>query len=214
MPSKQADGTRGFSVHRVDIKRDDGTIAGIFASIDFDERSKADSRAPSVRTYLRLAVTALLAPVSALRAELPSPSAEWLTGIAVFLAGQERKRLAEEWRAHLSGWPDRRLSRARQVRAALGFVRSAVRFRLDDAANLAWKPIDAVLGSRTLSNLFVWGPVVAMLLAIVHHDGRFGLVADIQDPIALGAFLYCVIKAGRKRRDVKPPEPKARRAKE
>lgn len=36
-----------------------------------------------------------------------------------------------------------------------------------------------------------------MLVAIVHHDGRFGLVADIQDPAALGAFLYGVIRTGR-----------------
>jgi len=54
----------------------------------------------------------------------------------------------------------------------------------------------------------------ATLVAIVHHDGRFGLVADDQDPVALGAFLYVVIKTGRWWRGVKPPEPKARRAKE
>ena len=77
-----------------------------------------------------------------------------------------------------------------------------------------WRPADAVLGSRTLSNLFVAGPVVVMLFAIVHHDGQFGLVADIQDPVALGAFLYGVIRTGRWWRGVKPPEPKARRARE
>jgi hypothetical protein len=71
-----------------------------------------------------------------------------------------------------------------------------------------------VLGSRTLSNLFVWGPVIATLVAIVRHDGRFGLVADDQDPVALGAFLYVVIKTGRWWRGVKPPEPKARCARE
>jgi len=76
------------------------------------------------------------------------------------------------------------------------------------------RPADAVLGSRTLSNLFVWGPVIVMLVAIVHHDGRFGLVADDQDPVALGAFLYGVIRTGRWWRGVKPPEPKARRARE
>jgi hypothetical protein len=53
-----------------------------------------------------------------------------------------------------------------------------------------------------------------MLVAIVRHDGRFGLVADIQDPAALGAFLYGVIRTGRWWRGVKPPEPKPRRAKE
>jgi len=214
MPSKQADGARSYAVNRVDIKLDDGTIVGTFASIDFDARSKADSRDPSVRTYLgRLAVTSLLAHVSALRAQpLLSPSPEWLTGVAVFLAGQKRKHLAEEWRDHLSGWPDRRLSRDEQVRAALGFVWTAVRSRLRDIAASAWSPADAVLRSRTLSNLFVWAPVALVLVAIVRHDGRFGLVADIQDPAALGAFLYGVIRTGRWYRDVKPPEPKARHA--
>jgi len=75
-------------------------------------------------------------------------------------------------------------------------------------------PTDAVLRSRSLSNLFVWGPVTVTLVAIVHHDGRFGLVADDQDPVALGAFLYGVIRTGRWWRGVKPPEPKARRARE
>jgi hypothetical protein len=89
-----------------------------------------------------------------------------------------------------------------------------VRYRLEDAAELAWRPADAVLGSRLLSNLFVWGPVIATLVAIVHHDGRFGLVADVQDPIALGAFLYIVIKAGRSWRQIKLPAPKPRRDRE
>jgi hypothetical protein len=49
---------------------------------------------------------------------------------------------------------------------------AAVKYRLADAADLAWRPADTVLGSRTLSNLFEWGPVIVTLLAIVHHDGR------------------------------------------
>ena len=141
-------------------------------------------------------------------------SASSLTDLAVLLAGRKRMALRDEWRAHLAGesghdpdtWP--------KVRQALGFVASAARFRLADAADLAWRPADAVLGSRTLSNLFVWGPVTVTLVAIVRHDGRFGLVADDQDPVALGAFLYVVIKTGRWWRGVKPPEPKARRARE
>jgi hypothetical protein len=47
-----------------------------------------------------------------------------------------------------------------------------------------------------LTNLFVCGSVFVALLAIAHHDGRYGLVADDQDPIPLGAFLYYAIKAG------------------
>jgi hypothetical protein len=76
-----------------------------------------------------------------------------------------------------------------------------------------------VLGSRTLSNLFARGPSVVMLFAIVRHDGRSGLVADIQvadiqDASELGAILCLVIRTGRWWRGVKPPELKARRGRE
>ena len=144
----------------------------------------------------------------------PIISATALTALATLLAGRKRPALRDEWRAHLGGesghdpvtWP--------KVRQALGFVASAIRYRLSDAADMAWRPADAVLASRFLSNLFVWGPVVAVLVAIVRHDGRFGLVADVQDPVALGVFLFLVIKTGRWWRGVKPPEPKARHARE
>jgi hypothetical protein len=53
-----------------------------------------------------------------------------------------------------------------------------------------------------------------MIFAIVRHDGRSGLVADIQDASELGAILCLVIRAGRWWRGVKPPEPKARRGRE
>jgi len=137
-----------------------------------------------------------------------------LTTVAVVLAGQKRSIVGEEWKGHLLGENAGGLTQREQTRAARGFILAAVRYRLHDAADQAWRPADAVLCSRALSNLFVWGPVIVMLVAIVHHDGRFGLVTDVQDPVALGAFLYGVIRTGRWWRGVKPPEPKARRAKE
>jgi hypothetical protein len=137
-----------------------------------------------------------------------------MTGIAVFVAGRKRYEVREEWSSHLAGEPGHQFVRRDQMHAARGFLWAAVRYRLEDAADLAWRPVDAVLGSRTLSNLFVWGPVLVMLVAIVRYDGRFGLVADVQDPVALGAFLYVVIKTGRWWRQIKLPEPKPRRVKE
>lgn len=134
--------------------------------------------------------------------------ARTLTGVASLLAGRKRLTLRDEWKAHLAGESGHDPVTWQKARQALGFVASAVRYRLADAADMAWRPVDAVLGSRFLSNLFVWGPVIAALAAIVRHDGRFGLVADDQDPLALGAFLYVVIKPGRWWRGVKPPEPK------
>ena len=148
------------------------------------------------------------------RVRLPSLSLSWLTGAAVRLAGKKRSAVRAEWASHLCGCPDRRLSRQEQVRAACEFLLAAVRFRLQDAADLGWKPIDAVLGSRALSNIFVWLPVIVTLVAIVRHDGQFGLVADDQDPIALGIALYATIKAGRGYRKVRPPKYKPRRARE
>jgi hypothetical protein len=82
-----------------------------------------------------------------------------LTNLTVFLAGQKRRSLGNEWRSHLCGETGRGLARNDQIRAARGFLWAAVRYRLQDAADLAWRPADAVLRSRTLSNLTVWFPV-------------------------------------------------------
>jgi hypothetical protein len=71
-----------------------------------------------------------------------------------------------------------------------------------------------VLGSRTLPILFAGGLVIVNLVAIARHDGRFGLVAGIQDAGERGAILYGVIRTGRWWRGVKPPGFKARRARE
>jgi hypothetical protein len=141
-------------------------------------------------------------------------SARNLTDFAALVAGDRGPALRDEWRAHLAGESGHDPATWPKVRQALGFVASAIRFRLADTADLAWRPADAVLCSRTLSNLFVAAPVIAMLFAIVHHDGGFGLVADIQDSAALGGFLYGVIRTGRWWRGVKPPEPKARRVRD
>jgi hypothetical protein len=180
------------------------------------------SIALAANTLLMSGLLAILATTAFRRALRPAEQSRWtlqmsatcLISLGALLAGRKRSNLRVEWQAHLGGksghdpitWP--------KVRQALGFVAAAIQFRLADAAVLAWRPADAVLGSRTLSNLFVWGPVIVALFAIVRHDGRFGLVADIQDPAALGAFLYGVIRTGRWWRGVKPPEPKVRRARE
>jgi len=137
-----------------------------------------------------------------------------LTSVAMFLAGRRRPLVGVEWRGHLLGEHGSGLTQREQVRAARGFILAALQYRVRDAADLAWRPADAVLRSRFLSNLFVWGPVMVTLIAIVRHDGRYGLVTDDQDPAELGAFLYLVIRTGRWWRGIKPPPPKPRRARE
>jgi hypothetical protein len=157
----------------------------------------------------------LLSTANLLRSNFSRPLKEFhvrrLISLAAILAGRQRLELRAEWQAHLAGASGRDPVTWRKVRQALGFVAAAIQYRLADAADLAWRPVDAVLGSRTLSNLFVGGPVIVVLFAIVHHDGRFGLVADIQDAGELGAILYGVIRTGRWWRGIKPPPPKPRR---
>jgi hypothetical protein len=135
-----------------------------------------------------------------------------LTDLAVLLAGRSRSAQCDERRACAACESGHGLVTWRKVKQAFGFVAAALRFRLADAVDLAWRPADAVLGSRTLSNLFVWGPVTVALVAIVRHDGRYGLIADDQDPLALGVFLYGVIRTGRWWRGINPPPPKPRHA--
>ena len=142
------------------------------------------------------------------------PSPHRLAGLAVFLAGRRRSVLADEWRAHLVGWPGRGLSLRDQTRAARGFLWAAVRYRLGDAADLAWRPVDSMLRSRAKSNLFVWLPVLAAVLAVVHHDGWYGLIANAENLIETWAGFYATVRVGRWYRKVRPPEPKPRRAKE
>jgi hypothetical protein len=89
-----------------------------------------------------------------------------------------------------------------------GFVLAAMRYRAQDAADLAWRSADAVLRSPTKSNLFVWLPVLGIVLAVAHHDGWCGLVANAQNLIETWAGLYAAVRAGRWYRKVKPPEPR------
>lgn len=137
-----------------------------------------------------------------------------LTGAAVFIAGKKRGAVAGEWRSHLSGWTGHGLAREDQLRAAWGFLWSAVRYRLRDAADLAWRPADAVLRSRTLSNLVVGIPVLAAVIAVLRHDGQYGLITNDQNIIGLGCGIYGVIRTGRWWRRVKPPKHKPGQVKE
>jgi hypothetical protein len=110
-------------------------------------------------------------------------SASSLTDLAVLLAGRRRLALRAEWRAHLAGESGHDPVARAKVRQALGFAAAAARFRLADAADLVWRPADAVLKSRTKSNLFVWPPVLGMVLAVVHHDGWYGPIANAENLI-------------------------------
>lgn len=137
-----------------------------------------------------------------------------ITDLAVFIAGRKRSSLREEWRAHLAGDEGRELSPLEKLRAASGFAAAAVRYRLRDVSLVAWKVIDRVLKSRPLSNMFVLSPTVAAAVIILRNDGAAGMLGSAESIAAIGGALYGLICVGRWWRDVKPPEPKARRARE
>jgi hypothetical protein len=136
-----------------------------------------------------------------------------LTRVAVFLAGQKRSAVGEEWRRHLLGESDHGLIQREQIRAARGFVWAAVRYRLQDAIDQAWRPVDAVLRSRTWSNLFVLIPSAMVSLFILRNEGTLGAVKSAGSITAIGGIFYGLIRVGRWWRDAKPPEPKVRRVK-
>lgn len=88
---------------------------------------------------------------------------------------------------------------------------AAIRYRLQDVADLAWIPVDAILKSRLLSNLVVLVPTAATALVLLHHDGTYGALASAESISAIGAAHYTLIRVGRWWRGIKPLEPKARR---
>jgi hypothetical protein len=141
-------------------------------------------------------------------------SASSLTNLAVLLAGSRRPALRDEWRAHLAGESGHDPVTWQKVKEARGFVASAIRCRCSDAADAAWTPVDAVLKSRTLSNLFTLMPTTLAALILFRHGGTVRLLGSAESISAIYVTLYALVLAGRKYRDVKPPEPKARRAKE
>jgi hypothetical protein len=150
------------------------------------------------------------------RAERPLTrfSARGLTDAAALLAGPKRPDLRDEWRTHLAGESGHDPVTWSKVKEALGFLASALQCRWTDAADAAWTPVDAILKSRELSNLLVFGPTASAALYILRHLGTLGVLVSAEGISAIGGGLYGLVRVGRWWRNVKPPEPKARRAEE
>jgi hypothetical protein len=141
-------------------------------------------------------------------------SPQKLTGLAVFIAGHKRAVLGNEWRSHLAGETGAGLPADRQVCEAAGFVLAAIQYRLQDAADLAWRPVDAVLGSRALSSCFVFLATLGFSLWLMRKVGVYGLAECLESVGVVFAAALGAIHAGRWWRGSKPPEHKPRRAKE
>jgi hypothetical protein len=93
-------------------------------------------------------------------------------------------------------------------------VCAAIRYRLQDAADLLWRPVDAVLASRELSNLIVMLATLIVAVISIHGAGLYGLVSNLSNVAVVWGAAYGTIRLSRWWRDVKPPEHKPRRSKE
>jgi hypothetical protein len=134
-----------------------------------------------------------------------------LTDLAALIAGRKRPALRAEWRAVLAGESGHDPAAWPEFKKAVGFVRAAVRCRVADAAEAAWGPLDAVLRSRKLSNLLVFGLPTMAAMFILRREGALGVLTSAESIIAIGGALYALVRLGRWWRDIVPPKPKARR---
>lgn len=149
------------------------------------------------------------------RAQRAAVTTKRMTNLAVLIAGERGPALGDEWCSHLAGESGRGLASSRQARdAARGFLIAALRTRLQDAADLAWRPVDAVLASRELSNLIVMLATLIVAEISIHGAGRYGLVSNLANIAVTWPATYGLIRLGRWWRSVKPPEHKPRCSKE
>jgi hypothetical protein len=133
----------------------------------------------------------------------------------VLLAGHEREdAIREEWRDHLAGKTGQGFPVERQVREAAGFVRAAVRYRLQDAVSLAWRPVDAVLASRELSNLVVVLATLVIVVFFLRRGGPNDLADNLVNVAVVTSLALGAIHGGRRYRGVKPPKRKPRRSRQ
>lgn len=145
---------------------------------------------------------------------LLASSARSLIALAAQLAGRKRVGLCDEWRAHLAGESGHDPITWQKLKEALGFVVSAMKCRCRDTVDASWCPVDAMLKSRTLSNLMVFVPTAMAAVFILRREGTLGLLMSAEGISAIGGSLYALVRVGRWWRNVKPPEPRARHTEE
>jgi hypothetical protein len=139
-----------------------------------------------------------------------SPVAARLTNLAARLAGRRRGHLREAWQSDLDRPRDsaddggRYISDGAKVIYAVGLVKAALRYRVDDVTAWWWRLADSVLISRFWSRLLLGGPCVAAVAAIVHREGFYGLVVNAENLLAIGSVSAGLVYGGRKFRRVAP----------
>jgi len=152
------------------------------------------------------------ATLTGFRGTLTGLSVQGLTSTAALLAGSKRPAVQAEWVAHIAGESGHDPASWQKVKQASGFLTSAVYYRCSDMAEAIWVPVDVILKSRALSNIFVMIPTMVAGWLVLRHEGTLGLINSAESIAAVAGVLYGLIRTGRWWRDVKPPEPRARRA--
>jgi hypothetical protein len=174
----------------------------------------SDAEAQSPEPALSPAATQSHVRLHGFRVRRAEVTAKRLTGLAVFIAGQNRAVVSAEWRSHLSGESGTGLPSRRQARESAGFVLAAVRYRLQDAADLAWRPVDILLESRELSNLTVVLATLVIAVFFLHRGGLNDLANNLVNVAVVPASTLAAIHGGRRYRQVKPPKRRSRRRSE
>ena len=205
-PATQGDGFGVFAV-----QSEDGTYQMLVAEAKPLFGISRNDKAVAGDIFAEQIRLSLQAGRSSKPGRLARVSPQKLTSFAVLIAGRERAALGTEWRSHLSGEVGTGLPADRQVREAAGFVMAALRYRVQDAADFAWRPVDAVLGSRHLSNLAVLLATVSMAVVFLRNGGLYNFAVNFQNVAAVWAAAYGLIRVGRWWRGVKPPKHEPRR---
>jgi len=134
-------------------------------------------------------------------------STQALTGLACALAGPRRAHLRGAWGADLYGDPEQkeRPPGWHRFQLAMGFVVAAIRCRFDDAAQIAWRPVDRLLASWAASTLAMLMPLAAATVVVLTHGGIYGIVSNAENLSVTGALPYLAIKALRRYRQIRAP---------
>ena len=193
------------------VRQGDGSDVAMALEFKSYRRPSPSGNMPFTDQFANAIRNSLLATEPRKSSRRARVSPQKLTGLAAFIAGRQRATVGSEWRAHLSGETGTGLPEGRQLQEAAGFVLAAVRYRLQDAADLAWRPVDTVLGSHELSNLVVLLATLGMSVVFLRSGGFYNLCVNFQSVAAVWVAAYGLIRAGRWGRGVKPPKHKPRR---
>ncbi len=129
-----------------------------------------------------------------------------LMTLAGALAGRRHIHLRDAWAAdQYDPETGELLPVSRRLRLAAGDVAAALRCRLDDASELAWRPADALLSSRHGSNLATFLPVTVAVGLVASREGFYGLVMNAENLGVIAAAPYAAIKVLRRYRQISTP---------